>query len=100
MRVDLGGTFDIADVRARSIVVARIGGRLVAYANVCRHQAVPLDFGADAPMADDGYHLACHQHGALYRPSDGECVRGPCEGERLVGVGVEERAGGRIVVRF
>jgi len=74
--------------RARSVLVGRAGAALVAYANVCRHQAVPLDFGMDTAMADDGLHLLCHQHGALYRPEDGRCVAGPCKGEALVRLGV------------
>jgi nitrite reductase/ring-hydroxylating ferredoxin subunit len=75
-------------MRAKSVLVGRAGARLVAYANVCRHQAVPLDFGMDTAMADDGLHLLCHQHGALYRPEDGVCIAGPCKGEALVALGV------------
>jgi nitrite reductase/ring-hydroxylating ferredoxin subunit len=85
--------FDVAMTRARIVLVGRADGALVAYANVCRHQAVPLDFGMDTAMADDCYHLLCHQHGALYRPEDGVCVAGPCKGEALVRVGVRELDG-------
>jgi nitrite reductase/ring-hydroxylating ferredoxin subunit len=76
--------------RARSVLVGRVGEALVAYANVCRHQAVPLDFGMDTAMADDGVHLLCHQHGALYRPNDGVCIAGPCRGEALVRLPIAE----------
>jgi nitrite reductase/ring-hydroxylating ferredoxin subunit len=50
-----------------------------------------------APMADDGYHLMCHSHGALYRPNDGLCILGPCYGQRLCAIPVEED-GDRIVL--
>jgi nitrite reductase/ring-hydroxylating ferredoxin subunit len=40
-------------------------------------------------MSDDGEYLLCHQHGALYRLTDGRCVLGPCAGEALVPVAIE-----------
>jgi nitrite reductase/ring-hydroxylating ferredoxin subunit len=92
IRVDLGAVVAIGVLRVRSILVGRTGGGigvLAAYLNVCAHQAVPLDVGADSPMSDDGYHLLCHQHGAIYRPNDGYCVSGPCKGESLVRVAIE-----------
>ena len=78
------------------VLVGRVDGAWRAYANVCRHRASPLDLGAASPMSDDGTHLLCHQHGALYRPSDGRCVVGPCAGESLVPVDVEEAADGSL----
>jgi nitrite reductase/ring-hydroxylating ferredoxin subunit len=86
VRVDLGAIVVVSDVRVRSLLVGRAGGALRAYSNVCAHQAVPLDVGTDSPMAQDGYHLLCHQHGALYRPTDGRCVSGPCKGDKLASV--------------
>ena len=83
---------------AASVIVGRSGDALVAYANICRHQPVPLDAGGTPLVAPDGTHLLCQSHGALYRPSDGFCVAGPCEGQSLfaarvvtddAGVGVE-----------
>jgi nitrite reductase/ring-hydroxylating ferredoxin subunit len=90
VRVDLPHAVEIGAppdrVHARSVLVGRAEGALRAYANVCRHREVPLDFGADNAMSHDGRHLLCHQHGALYRPSDGACVGGPCAGAKLVAV--------------
>jgi nitrite reductase/ring-hydroxylating ferredoxin subunit len=77
-------------------VVGRVGGRWRAYLNECRHRALPLDLGAPSPMSDDGTHLLCHQHGALYRLDDGLCVVGPCAGERLTPVAVTEDADGAL----
>lgn len=93
IRVDLGAVVVIGITRVRSILVGRSGGALRAYLNVCAHQAVPLDVGADSPMSDDGYHLLCHQHGAIYRPNDGFCVSGPCKGDKLVAVAIESADG-------
>jgi nitrite reductase/ring-hydroxylating ferredoxin subunit len=65
------------------VLVGRVAGTWRAYANICRHRALPLDLGASSPMSDDGRYLLCHQHGALYRLDDGFCFAGPCAGERL-----------------
>ena len=69
-------------------------GSVHAYLNVCRHEALPLDFG-DAHFFDEAYDaLVCVHHGARYRPDTGECVDGPCVGGRLTALTVVERDGG------
>jgi len=68
---------------ATSVIVGRQPEGLVAYANVCRHRPFPLDLEGAPLLAPDGRHLLCQSHGAMYRPSDGRCVEGPCEGEAL-----------------
>jgi nitrite reductase/ring-hydroxylating ferredoxin subunit len=73
-----------------TFLVGRVGAGWRAYANVCRHRALPLDLGASSPMSDDGRYLLCHQHGALYRLDDGKCVVGPCAGEWLSPVAVTQ----------
>jgi nitrite reductase/ring-hydroxylating ferredoxin subunit len=79
-------------------LVGRVGETWRAYANVCRHRALPLDLGASSPMSDDGRYLLCHQHGALYRPADGKCVSGPCAGESLTPVTVTEDEDGGLLL--
>ncbi len=74
--VRVGPAFD-------GVLVGRVDGAWRAYANVCRHRALPLDLGAPSAMSDDGRYLLCHQHGALYRLGDGRCVSGPCAGDAL-----------------
>jgi nitrite reductase/ring-hydroxylating ferredoxin subunit len=78
----------VAGDSARSVLVGRVDGEWRAYVNECRHRALPLDLGASSPMSEDGEHLLCHQHGALYRRRDGMCVLGPCAGEKLTPVAV------------
>ena len=41
--------------------------------------------------------LFCTGHGALFRPADGVCVAGPCEGEGLSPWPVEVRDGAVVV---
>lgn len=76
-----------------TVLVGQVGGAWRAYANVCRHHALPLDLGARSAMSDDGRYLLCHQHGALYRLEDGRCVSGPCAGETLAPVAVHATDG-------
>lgn len=78
---------------ARPAFAVRWRGRFHAYLNVCRHQARMLDFG-DGHFFDDAYDaLVCCHHGARYRPDDGACLEGPCEGGGLTALQVEERDG-------
>ena len=58
-------------------------GRFHAYVNRCRHMTTPLDFVRDQFLSDNGRHLMCYTHGALYDFSTGVCVSGPCKGESL-----------------
>jgi nitrite reductase/ring-hydroxylating ferredoxin subunit len=103
VRVELDAPTRLPDgLRAVSAFVGIAGGHVVAYANRCQHNPVPLDTAdavrlasgvRGAPMADDGAHLVCHSHGALYRPTDGLCVLGPCYGQRLFPLAVEDTGG-------
>jgi nitrite reductase/ring-hydroxylating ferredoxin subunit len=68
----------------------RIDGFLVnyrgdfrAYVNRCRHMTTPLDFVRYQFFSEDGRHLICMTHGALYDPESGLCVEGPCQGLAL-----------------
>src|SRR5206468_4134266 len=89
-----GARFRIRDYGIeRDAFVVRAGGRLHAYLNTCRHQALQLDLG-DARFFDaDLVLLECRHHGARYRPESGACVDGPCEGGRLTPLALELREG-------
>ena len=108
VRVELGGWVAIGEGQhAKSAFVGQDGHTVRAYYNICQHQPVELDMPLEpgqraprvrrAPMAEDGVHLLCHSHGALYRPADGRCVLGPCYGASLVPVAIEESAPGEKV---
>ncbi|MFO0677290.1 MAG: Rieske 2Fe-2S domain-containing protein [Polyangiaceae bacterium] len=96
--VDVRGP-DGDDSIAQSVFVGRSRGTFRAYLNFCRHQPVSLDYGMDAedgspfpvaPVTDDRRHLVCLRHGALFRLVDGLCESGPCEGQSLVALDVED----------
>jgi nitrite reductase/ring-hydroxylating ferredoxin subunit len=63
--------------------VVNHGGRHYAYENQCPHAGAALDCGTGRFFTDDGRHLACTTHGAVFAPATGVCVEGPCPGARL-----------------
>ena len=79
----------IGRVKARGAVIARRGGLLYAYANLCRHIPLALDLGDGDVAAADRRHFLCHHHGARYRIEDGRCASGPCDGEALIRLDIE-----------
>lgn len=78
---------------SRNGFVSRFRGRLVAYENVCRHLPLPLDDDDNRFFTRDGLHFVCQNHGAMFDPSSGVCVRGPCEGVRLFSLAVDVKNG-------
>ncbi len=59
-------------------------GRVVrVYVNACPHLGLPLDWAPDRFLSVDGTRIVCATHGAEFRISDGECLAGPCYGDRL-----------------
>lgn len=68
-------------------------GRVRAYRNRCKHLPIPIDGGSRRFFANDRVHLLCRTHGAMYRPEDGRCVQGPCQGDALDPLDIEERDG-------
>jgi len=72
-------------------------GRFHAYVNSCRHLVTPLDFVRYQFFTEDGRHLVCLTHGALYEPETGLCVEGPCEGLALHALPVNVERGKVIV---
>lgn len=98
VRVPIMPGFVITDdrlgtVRVRSAVIGRKGGRTYAYANICRHVPLTLDLGDGEVASADGLVFLCHHHGARYRIEDGKCLYGPCDGEHLFKLEVEELDG-------
>jgi nitrite reductase/ring-hydroxylating ferredoxin subunit len=89
-----------ADGYVQEVIVLRDGaGVLRAYHNVCKHLPIPLDGGSRRFLDPSGRFLECGTHGATYRPEDGLCIAGPCEGERLDPVPLEIE-GGRVYLRL
>jgi nitrite reductase/ring-hydroxylating ferredoxin subunit len=71
-----------------AVFVVRWRGALHAYVNACPHVGTPLDWLPDRFFDRGGDLLLCGTHGALFRPDDGVCVRGPCVGKRLAAAAI------------
>ena len=94
----VGGGVEEGDWPFRGVVVQR-GGEVFAYANVCPHARHPLDMLPDDFFNQDQTLLRCASHGALFVPETGECLAGPCVGERLLKLDCRCERDGTIIVR-
>jgi nitrite reductase/ring-hydroxylating ferredoxin subunit len=59
------------------------GGGFSAFVNRCPHAGTPLDWWPNEFFTEDGRHLICATHGAVYLPDTGLCIGGPCPGASL-----------------
>jgi nitrite reductase/ring-hydroxylating ferredoxin subunit len=71
----------------------RSGGRVYAYVNSCPHNWRPLEYAKDRFLSGDGVDIVCYAHGAHFDIEDGRCSYGPCLGQSLRALPVEEREG-------
>lgn len=71
-----------------ALFVVRWKGALHAYRNVCPHAGTPLDWPEDRFFDSEGDYLMCGTHGAVFRPEDGVCIEGPCQGRALERVAI------------
>ena len=65
------------------LILLRRDGRVLAYRNRCPHTGIGLEWLPDRFLDPSGRYLQCATHGALFRPEDGYCLRGPCAGDAL-----------------
>ena len=63
-----------------------INQQCYAYVNQCPHTGVNLNWQPEQFFSPDGRFLQCSLHGALFEPSTGQCLRGPCVGQKLKAV--------------
>ena len=68
---------------------------LQAWLNCCPHQGRRLDYVPGKFLIHKG-QLVCAAHGATFELADGLCVGGPCRGEHLTSVQVEQRPEGTL----
>ena len=64
-----------------------------AYINRCSHMELKLNFVNDDFFDLDKKNLICATHGAVYDPTTGACLGGPCNGLGLVPITVCELEG-------
>ena len=76
----------------RRVSVARVGGKLYAFDDLCTHEACPLSSGLLT-----GTTLMCQCHGSQFDVTNGAVLRGPAS-DRLSTYEVREE-GGEIQIR-
>ena len=86
------------DGRDAAAFVIRYDGTVHAYLNSCAHIPVELDWMEGEFFDRSGLYLICATHGATYDPATGQCIMGPCKGQRLTPVTVEEHGGNVYIV--
>jgi len=77
------------DAQERGFAIRWLG-RVFAFVNVCPHAGTELDWQPGEFFEEAGLYLVCATHGALFAPDTGRCIAGPCQGERLEPIRVEE----------
>lgn len=82
------------DGDAESLLLYRDGDAVRAWLNVCPHAGRRLDWAPGQFLRSREGLLVCAAHGASFELAAGECVAGPCRGERLRAVPVSVRDGG------
>jgi nitrite reductase/ring-hydroxylating ferredoxin subunit len=63
--------------------LVRYQGQVCAYLNRCPHAGHLLNWGTNSFFSPDHSVLICSSHGALFVPNTGQCVAGPCIGQKL-----------------
>jgi nitrite reductase/ring-hydroxylating ferredoxin subunit len=75
------------------IVIVQSNGTRHAYINCCPHQFIPLETFPNHFLTEDKTYLLCSGHGARFALQTGKCVSGPCEGQSLDRLAIEEGDG-------
>jgi nitrite reductase/ring-hydroxylating ferredoxin subunit len=78
-----GFDVDTGEPQPLRLFVVRKDQVLAAYHNSCPHTGAPLEWQPDLFLDLDNSFIQCAIHGALFRPEDGLCLRGPCAGDSL-----------------
>jgi nitrite reductase/ring-hydroxylating ferredoxin subunit len=58
-------------------------GEYRAWLNSCPHRGTPLEWTPDDFLDDEGKHIVCATHGAIFDINNGICLMGPCSGQGL-----------------
>lgn len=66
-----------------SLFVIKSENQFYGYANNCPHANWPLNFQPNVFLNTDKTQIQCSNHMALFDKKTGECISGPCTGERL-----------------
>lgn len=89
---------DIPDTAAKGFLIddhalfaVRKADEVFVYLNQCPHRGIALEWLPDQFLDAEKQYIQCATHGALFTIEQGECVAGPCPGERLTAITCELR---------
>ena len=71
------------DAEPKDAFLVRFNKHYYAYVNSCPHTQINLNWQKGQFFSVDGLFLQCSLHGALFEPSSGLCIHGPCVGKLL-----------------
>ena len=71
------------DTDKGKVFVVHFRGAVHLYRNQCPHQGVNLDWQPNTFLDMDNRMIQCAMHGALFKIDTGECIAGPCIGDKL-----------------
>lgn len=83
----------VIDGDAESLVLYREGNSVRGFLNICPHAGRRLDWAPGQFLKSREGHLVCAAHGASFALDSGQCVAGPCKGDRLRVIAVQVRDG-------
>ena len=67
------GSATAFSVGGREVAVARVGGKLFAFDDICSHRKCNLAMGGEI----EGTTITCECHGSIFEMSDGSVLEGP-----------------------
>jgi len=79
------------------VFLQRRGNEVFAYENTCPHVGLPLNLQPDRFLDIEGASIFCVNHAAYFNIDDGLCTKGPCKGNWLIPIAINQ-VGGDILV--
>ena len=95
-----GFDIDTGDERPLRVFVVHKNGAISAFYNRCPHTGAPLEWQPHQFLDIENSFIQCAIHGALFRPEDGYCLRGPCAGQVLQQIMVRVDDAGQLVAEL
>ncbi len=71
------------NIGSKAIFVVKQDGQIYVYKNDCPHLGVNLEWQEDQFLDSDKQFIQCSTHGALFLIQNGNCIAGPCAGDKL-----------------
>jgi len=87
--IDEGQSLGIDINDQQSFVVVKKYGEIHAYINRCPHLGIRLEWQENKFLDSDGALIECSTHGALFEIDTGNCIVGPCRGDKLTPIELE-----------